>query len=751
MEGEDRTKDQLLEEINALRQQLLSFQQNPAHLHTHGREVSSADEQQLPLKISEELQQWETIFNVIGSAIWLLDADCCIRRSNKAAENIFHRPISDMIGKHCWEIAHGTSQPVPECPILRAIETRKRASSELQIGGQWFEVIVDVVSGASGEITGYSHIVSDITDRKHAQLMLMESEARYRLISENADDVIWLWDLSANRYVYVSPSVERLRKFTVEEMMNQTLNDALLPESTWLLTQELPRRILALESGDETARVQSYEMEQKCRDGSLVFTEVTTTLVTDTLGHVTHIQGITRNINERRKIELLLRKNEEKYRIVADFAYDWEYWLGLDGNLLYISPSSERITGHAPSDFLNDPELLEKIVHPDDQDIFARHLAECHEGLSNSCPEMEFRIIAKNGAIVWLEHKCQPVYLEDGSYAGQRASNRDVTERKRVEDDLQTSEKHLRAILEASTETIFLMDKQGRLLTANKITADRLKTDMETLKKANLFDLLPPDVAESRKKNIQHVIETGKPLQFEDERFGRTILNSIYPIHGKDHQVSHLAVFGIDITDRKTMQDRLRESDEIYRNLFHNNHATLLVIDPESGWIMDANFAACRYYGYDLSSLTGKKITEINVLTSEQVFEEMARAKAEQRDHFYFYHRLANGEIRPVEVYSGPIDLRGKRLLYSIIHDISERKKAEEEKERLILELRDAFSKIKTLSGMLPICASCKKIRDDQGYWKQIESYLRDHSNAEFSHSICPECMIKLYPEYINR
>jgi GAF domain-containing protein len=79
-----------------------------------------------------------------------------------------------------------------------------------------------------------------------------------------------------------------------------------------------------------------------------------------------------------------------------------------------------------------------------------------------------------------------------------------------------------------------------------------------------------------------------------------------------------------------------------------------------------------------------------------------------------------------------------------------ERKKAEAEKEQLIKELQDALTKVKTLSGFLPICSSCKKIRDDKGYWQQIESYIRDHSEAEFSHGLCPDCAKKLYPGFIG-
>jgi len=80
------------------------------------------------------------------------------------------------------------------------------------------------------------------------------------------------------------------------------------------------------------------------------------------------------------------------------------------------------------------------------------------------------------------------------------------------------------------------------------------------------------------------------------------------------------------------------------------------------------------------------------------------------------------------------------------IRDITVSKQSEKERERLIGELRDALAKVRTLSGMLPICAACKKIRDDQGYWNQIESYISKHSKAEFSHSLCPDCAQKLYP-----
>nr|MBC8362099.1 PAS domain S-box protein [Candidatus Desulfatibia profunda] len=129
--------------------------------------------------------------------------------------------------------------------------------------------------------------------------------------------------------------------------------------------------------------------------------------------------------------------------------------------------------------------------------------------------------------------------------------------------------------------------------------------------------------------------------------------------------------------ERRRTEEALRESEERYRSLFKNNHSVMLLIDPKNADIVDANPAAVCFYGWSHQELTGKKITDINTLTRKQVFQEMERAQTEQRRHFLFCHRLASGEIRDVEVYSGPIKVHGKKLLYSIVHDITSRKQAE--------------------------------------------------------------------------
>ena len=112
-----------------------------------------------------------------------------------------------------------------------------------------------------------------------------------------------------------------------------------------------------------------------------------------------------------------------------------------------------------------------------------------------------------------------------------------------------------------------------------------------------------------------------------------------------------------------------------------------------------------------------------------------------------------DGKERWIHTDKVPVcDKDGKVIgLIVMIQDITKRKQHEAEREKLILDLQRALAEVKTLSGMLPICATCKKIRDDQGYWQKLENFVRAHSGAEFSHSICPDCMRLLYPQFASQ
>ena len=142
---------------------------------------------------------------------------------------------------------------------------------------------------------------------------------------------------------------------------------------------------------------------------------------------------------DRKQAEEALRESEERFRTVADFTYDWEYWIAPDGQVLYISPSCERITGYGPDEFVNDPELFKKIVHPDDHSTVSNHLGE--EQSLEKLPSLDFRITTRSGEERWINHVCLTVYGADGTYLGRRGSNRDISKQKQMQEELLKAKK----------------------------------------------------------------------------------------------------------------------------------------------------------------------------------------------------------------------------------------------------------------------------------------------------------------------
>jgi len=203
----------------------------------------------------------------------------------------------------------------------------------------------------------------------------------------------------------------------------------------------------------------------------------------------------------------------------------------------------------------------------------------------------------------------------------------------------------------------------------------------------------------------------GAPLKTGDRTWGVIGLQTYEESKRFDPSDAEILVFVAQhvasAIEYRRKDEAVRDSERRYRQMFENNRAVQIILDPESGAILDANMAALDFYGYEREQLLAMKIWQINVLGPERVREEMARTAAQERSYHVFRHMLASGELRDVEVHSGPVDLGGRRVLYSIIHDITERKQAErallesEEKYRNIFDFASIGIYQSTLDGRL--------------------------------------------------
>ncbi|HYO77410.1 MAG TPA: PAS domain S-box protein, partial [Thermoanaerobaculia bacterium] len=188
----------------------------------------------------------------------------------------------------------------------------------------------------------------------------------------------------------------------------------------------------------------------------------------------------------------------------------------------------------------------------------------------------------------------------------------------------------------------------------------------------------------------------GAPLRTGDRTWGVLVTQTYVETTRYSEKEKEILVFVAQqvasAIEHKRREDALRGSELLYRQMFENNRAVKLLIDPESGALVDANMAACDYYGYTRDELLSMRIWDINVRGEDQVRAELSRASAKDKTYFQFRHMRANGEIRDVEIHTGPIEVGNRKLLFSIVHDITERKRAEqalqqsEEKYRVIFD-----------------------------------------------------------------
>jgi len=275
---------------------------------------------------------------------------------------------------------------------------------------------------------------------------------------------------------------------------------------------------------------------------------------------------------------------------------------------------------------------------------------------------------------------------------------KEAVERKRIEESLLQEKIFSESLIDSLPGIFYFFDDTGKMLRWNKNFEKVSGYSAKEISNMSPLDFFEKEDKSKVAERIREVFIKGKSsveaelISKKGNKIPYYFTGALMTIDNKNH----LGGMGINITERKLAEEALRESEERYRSLFKNNHSVMLLIDQESADIVDANSAAIYYYGWSHEELTTKKITEINIHTNEQVFQEMEKAKSEQRRQFIFRHRLSNGDIRDVEVYSGPIKLHGQKVLYSIIHDITDRKRAEE-------ALRESEEKFRTIFNSAPV------------------------------------------------
>lgn len=299
----------------------------------------------------------------------------------------------------------------------------------------------------------YKQLEQRVKDLEKETLRSMQTEKALRESAERLLDVAystadWIWEVDKDGvYTYCSDRAEDILGYSSDEIVGRTPFD-LMPQDEVDRTREVFLKIV-----NDKNPIKDLENWNLTKDGKLVCLLTNGVPFFDKEGNFRGYRGVTKDITEQKRTEVVSQEREEKFHIVSEFISDCIYWRAPNKAILYIAPVCEKITGYMADEFYSSLDLLDNLVHPDDRNLWQDH---SHLARADGSPmPIEFRIVTKHGETRWMSHVCRPVYNEAGKFLGVCGSHRDITDLKGGEEALRQSEKRYRNITEAVTDYVF--------------------------------------------------------------------------------------------------------------------------------------------------------------------------------------------------------------------------------------------------------------------------------------------------------
>lgn len=404
------------------------------------------------IRTERRLRQLTRTIEQAPLSVAITDLTGAIEYVNPCFMQVTGYSLAEVVGRNPRVLKSGDTPPAVYVEMWRTLVAGQVWRGELRNRKKNGEIYVESaiiapVVDETGRPTHYVALKEDITERKRMEQSLREVQDRYRLIADNTADTIWLYDLPGARYAYVSPAVTRLLGYAPEELVGQSIDMSLPPAARALIGPLIAQRIAAFLGGDESVRSATHEFEQRRKDGSLIPTEVVTTILSDAHGRPDRLLGVTRDITQRRQADAALRRSEEQYRLIAENTSDAIWILDLERQVFsYMSPASERLLGIPSAELIGQP--ITRALTPAAAADAARKIRDRAAAVLAGDRSAIYRVATfdhahRDGRIVRGE-VVSTLLLDDGGVPRQLLGiSRDVTERERAENELRQSRDRL--------------------------------------------------------------------------------------------------------------------------------------------------------------------------------------------------------------------------------------------------------------------------------------------------------------------
>jgi PAS domain S-box-containing protein len=385
-----------------------------------------------------------------------------------------------------------------------------------------------------------------------------------------------------------------------------------------------------------------------------------------------------------------IKKSEERFRAIANYTFDWENWVGIDGRLVWVNSAVEKITGYSPEEYLNLPDRFKQIYGDDERVRAQKHIENglIHHQSEN---DVEFQIRHKDGSLKWVSVSSQPMYTEKGECLGLRSSIRDISRRKLAEQALQDSEERFRTVAESSPDAILISDQNGTIIFWNKAAVKMFGYEEKGILGESYTRLLPERLRDQDRKAGQKFLKTGmlsnlkQPLEtIALRKDGSEVLVEITFSSWKAQGQYCFSFIMRDVTRRKQHEEALKTSEERFRAIAESSPDAIITAD-NSGKILFWNKAAETIYGYKAKEIVGKSI-ELLRPEDKRLIDRKNRARFITTGHSRYIGKTVEGlAVRKdgteflSETSTSYWKAEGKVFFCGIVRDITGRKKTEKD------------------------------------------------------------------------
>jgi PAS domain S-box-containing protein len=641
-------------------------------------------------KVKQSEKKYRELFDFLPIPVYEMDFEARLVSANRAIYETFRGTEEDLKrDPRAWQILSPEDIDQSRKNIERLLKGEKVEGTEYNLkrldGSVFPAIVISSVIYSEGTPVGLRGAVVDITERKLAEKALRNTQELLNEVGRIGKIGGWEMDLINRKATWTKATYD-----IVEIEPSQSIPgldehvDYYLPEFRPLVAEAMRALI-------EEDKPLDFEAKLLTANGNVKWCRAMGRS-SHKDGKVVKVYGTFQDITERKRSEEALESERNLLRNLIDNVPDRIYAKDRESRFIIINEAMVRRMGKTS---------MTDIIGKSDFDLLPLEMAQRFYDDEQAIIQSGKSIINREEPLPiegdkirrWNLATKVPLRDSHGNTIGIVGVGREITELKRAEEALRESEEKFRSLFEHLQDAILLTRPDGSILEINQAGCEMFgmsADEIRALGRNGLVDVTDPSLHAALDERAGRGVARAEitMIRANGEKFPVDITSTIFTDINGQQKTSMIIR---DITERKQAEEALQESEKRYRSVFENHAAVKLLIDPETGIIIEANEAAVHYYGWSHEQLKQMKIQEINMLPPEDVKKEIERARTDNQIRFEFRHRRADGSIRDVEVFSSKITTRGKDLLHSIIHDITERKQAEDALRKSEARFRSYF------------------------------------------------------------